>query len=570
MRNRILTICLIVALSMGSSQAFGAIAKVGGACAKAGLKSGSLTCIKVGGKLKWQIVKKPQVITYSAPTQASVSDKSVSFTFSASSKLVVTASSLTPDSCTLGKFLIVISGTPGICQVSLLQKGNLYFTPAKAVVVEIKIYGTNVINFQLPGALLLSQATYQLTATSSANLTVSFTTSTSAICSVTDSTLTLLQAGTCTVVASQFGTDLVPAADSISQSVEISTSRVSADLPDTVSGFQIKPIYVVPSDGVDNSYDTNGYIAGILDEGNTYLNGQIGLTLPIDKTTTGYDIQYLHSQYSTEYLRTHAQSNSEQTTDSYLLLSEIKAMENPGDNRKDYIFFIEVPGFDGTYCGMADTPGMKAVVALENVSDNGICRGKSAPFFENYTTKTWVHEFIHTLGVDHTKDDPCDLMAGGETPCTSPVKYTLDKERTRYVNVSSAQGPNILGLRIWQGHTDDQGLKANCVINPVARLDGVEYAYCPTGTRAIGELKNCWSSVNSVTLEEMVGGVWVSLGDGNYFSKMWGGDLSQSCGNPNFPDAVWKEVTVDTPGIRHYRWIVNAQVSESLNIIWVK
>ena len=465
----------------------------------------------------------------------------------------------------------MVSGALGVCSISLTQNGNLYFLPAKAVVVEIKIYGTNVISFQLPGALLLSQATYQLIATTSSNLAVSFTSSTPMVCSITDLTLALLQAGTCTVVANQPGSDFIPAADPITQSVEISTNRVTADLPDTVSGFQIKPVYVVPSDGVDNAYDTNGYLAGILDEGNSYLNGQIGLTLPIDRTATGYDIQFLHSQYSTEYLRTHAQSTTEQTTDSYLLLSEIKAMENPGDNRKDYMFFIEVPGFDGTYCGMADTPGMKAVVALENVSDSGICRGKSAPFFENYTSKTWVHEFIHTLGVGHTPDDPCDLMAGGGTPCTSPVKYTMDKERTRYVGASSAQGPNILSFRVWQGHTDDQSLKADCIINPVAKLDGVEYAYCPTGTRAIGELNACWSAVNSVSLEELVAGAWISLGDGNYFSKLWGGDLpGRSCGDPNFPDAVWKEITVDTPGIRHYRWLVNGRVSEQLNVIWVK
>lgn len=556
---------------MGSSQAFGATAKAGGVCTKVGLKSGSLICTKVSGKLKWQIVKKAQTIKYSVVSQASIADKSVKFTFSTSSKLAVTATPLTPAVCTLGKSVILISGSSGLCRFSLKQGGNAYYLAAKSVLVEFKVYGTNVIDFHLPGALLLSQGTYQLSSTSSSNLPVTLTSTTISVCTVTNSLLTLVQAGTCTIVASQNGADLIPAADPVTQSVEISTNRVTADLPDTVSGFQIKPVYVVPSDATDNSYDTNGYLTGILDEGNSYFNGQIGYTIPVDRTAAGYDIQYLKSQYSTEYLRTHEDSTDPSTTDASLLLTEIKAMENPGDNRKDYIFFIEVPGFDGKYCGYASTPGMSAIVALQNITATGICRGKSAPFFENYTSKTWVHELIHNFGVDHTMDDPCDLMAGGGSPCTSTVKYTMDKERTRYVGVSSAQGPNILSLRVWQGHTSDMGLRADCILNPIARLDGVQYAYCPTGTRAIGELHSCWSSVSSVSLEELVGGVWVSQGAGNFFTKFWGGALPKLvCPDPNYQYSVWKEVSVDNPGIRHYRWIVNGRVNEELNIIWVR
>lgn len=571
MRNRILTICLVVALSMGSSQALGATAKAGGACTKVGLKSGSLICAKVSGKLRWQIVKKAQEITYSVVPQASIADSSVKFTFSASSKLAVTVTSLTPDVCTFGKSVILISGSPGFCRFSLKQSGGVYYLAAKSVLVEFKVYGTNVIDFHLPGALLLSQGTYQLSATSSSNLPVTLISTTGLVCTVAGSVLTLLQAGRCTVVASQTGADMIPAASPVTQSVEIATNRVIADLPDTVSGFQIKPVYVVPSDATDNAYDTNGYLSGILDEGNTYFDGQIGLTLPIDRTSTGYDIQYLKSQYSTEYLRTHAQSTTEETTDAYLLMREIKAMDNPGDNRKDYIFFIEVPGFSDSFCGMADRPGISAVVALQNITDTRICRGKSAPFFNNYTSKTWVHELVHNLGVKHTVDDPCDLMAGApetQGTCTSTVRYTMDKERTRYVG-SSVQGQNILQLRVWKGYTDNQGLQADCFLDPIPRQDGMHYAYCPTGTETIGALTSCWNPINSVSLEEQINGVWVSLGAGNHWNQPWGTRLSWKCNDPNYT-APWKELTVNTPGLRHYRWVVNGRVSEELNVIWVR
>lgn len=573
MRNRILTLCLLVALSMGSNQAFGATAKAASACTKAGQKSGFLICTKISGKLKWKIVMKAQSIKYSAPTQATVSDGAVAFTFYASSNLPVSVSSLTPDICTLGKSQILISGQPGLCQFSLKQNGNAYYLPANPAVGQLSIYGINIIDFRLPGALLLSQASYPITASSSSNLVVTLVSATPLVCTLNQLTLVLLKAGTCTVTANQSGEGFFQAATPVTQSVEISTARVLGDLPDTISGFQIKPIYVVPSDATDNSYDTNGYLSGILDEGNNYLKNQIGYSVPIDSTATGYDIQYLKSQYSTEYLRTHAETKDASASDAAVLMTEIKAMENPGENRKDYIFFLEVPGFNAQFCGLAATPGMIAVVALQNVSNAETCGGTSETPFENYTSKTWIHELIHNFGVDHTPNNSCDLMYGGGSagPCTSPEGITVDKSRTRYVGTSSSQGPNILGLRVWQGHTEDAGLTADCFVKPVTRLDGILYAYCPTGTRAIGELDRCWQSVDSVSFEELIGGVWVSQGSGNYSSKTWGGGLTNygSC-STNYPYSAWSEVTVLNPGIRHYRWLVNGQIGTQLNIIWVR
>ena len=46
--------------------------------------------------------------------------------------------------------------------------------------------------------------------------------------------------------------------------------------------------------------DVNGYLAAALSEGNTYLSKQLGLTLPIDQTASGYDIGYLKSSYTTD------------------------------------------------------------------------------------------------------------------------------------------------------------------------------------------------------------------------------------------------------------------------------
>lgn len=572
MKVRVVAICLIFFLLMGSNQALAATPKVGAPCAKAGLKSGSLICAKVTGKLKWKIVKKSQSISYTAPNLATVADTSVKFNYSSSSKLKVVVKNLTTSICTLGIGELKPTGTPGLCTISLSQSGNAYFSAARSVQFVVTFMGTNLIDFKLPGALLLSQATLALSAMSSSGLIVSLNSSTPDTCTASNFILTLLKLGPCTIVATQLGEGFIPAAVEVSVTTEISADRVMADLPDTISGFQIKAIYVVPSDGVDNFKDTNGYLASVLDGGNRYLKEQLNLTIPIDRSPVGYDIQYLKSSYSTEYLATHADASPKQTSDAYVLLNEIKAMENPGENRKDYIFFLEVPGFGGTYCGLADRPGMVAIVAIENIAPDKICTGNSPPFFDDYASKTWVHELFHNFGVGHTVDDPCDLMAGKpETlgTCTATTRYTLDKERTRYVG-TAVLGVDILKLRAWDGYTANMDLAADCVTDLVPRADGFLYAYCPTGTRAIGALTMCWSNISSISLDELVDGIWKSLGPGEHYTKFWGGELAKwNCDNPGYTNP-WKSVTVDTPGVRHYRWLLNNQVVQEMNIIWVK
>ena len=572
MKVRIVSICLILFLSIGSNQALAAIPKVGAPCSKVGLKSGSLVCVKVSGKLIWKIIKKAQSISYSAPNTASINESSVAFSFSSTSKLIVAAKNLTPTICTLDVKQLKPTRTPGLCTIALSQSGNKYFLAARSVQFTVTFMGMNLIEFNLPGALLLSQGTFALVAASSSGLPVSLTSSTPDTCTVLELVLTFLKLGSCTIIATQLGEGFIPAAAEVSATTEISADRVTADLPDTISGFQIKAIYVVPSDGVDNFKDTNGYLATVLDGGNTYLKGQLNLTVPIDRSPVGYDIQYLKSSYSTEYLTTHADASPKQTSDGYVLLNEIKAMENPGDNRKDYIFFLEVPGLGGTYCGLADRPGMVAIVAIQNIAPDRICTGKSASFFDDYVSKTWVHELFHNFGVGHTVDDPCDLMAGKpETlgTCTATTIYTLDKERTRYVG-SSIQGADILKLRVWDGYTANMNLAAECATDLVPRVDGLLYAYCPTGTRAIGALTMCWNNVSSIFLDEFVDGIWKSLGAGEHYSDFWGGELSKwKCNNPGYTNP-WKTITVDTPGVRRYRWLLNDQVVQEMNIIWVK
>ncbi len=342
------------------------------------------------------------------------------------------------------------------------------------------------------------------------------------------------------------------------------TTRATSDQDDVVSGFQVKAIYVVPADGDDHFYDTNGYIAGILDEGTKYLQSQLGMRIPIDRNAFGYDIQYLRSNYTTADFE-----SSDGSADG--LMAESMALENPGSNRKNYIFFVDVKIFNhGTACGLADSPGISAVVAIwKRVGAiAGRCVGKIRQF-DNSASSTWVHELFHNFGVDHSLDAPCDLMAGAKTlgVCPTNAKITIDKERVRYVG-SSLQGRDILRLRVWKGLTDKIDLEANCSVNPVPRADGFNYAYCPTGTQTIGRFKYCGYQNDLVSLEGFVDGQWKSLGS-------WGPKMYSSS-----PTSDWKcsmgysgssnELTVATPGTSLYRWMVNGTESEQFKVIWVR
>lgn len=361
------------------------------------------------------------------------------------------------------------------------------------------------------------------------------------------------------MVASQPGDDYTVPSNDLNIAIAITASRASSDQPDTLTGYQIKPIYVVPSDGIDHQYDLNGTLNSILDEGNNFLENQIGYRYQVDRTTTGYDIQFFKSNYSTSYMQSAVDLNND-------LFNELSLADNPSLNRKDYIFFVDINYLrGGMYCGYASIPGYVSVVVLgSGTSENGSCNSKSGQV-ANYASLTWIHESFHNLGVEHTSDDTCDLMRGSGN-CAS--NWSIDRNRSRYVG-SDKQGVNVLSLRVWQGYVNDQNLRASCILynSRMTRQDGVRYALCPTGTQIIGALTYCWSSINSTELQVLQNGSWVSLGFGSHYNSPWGKYVSWSCSDSAYT-APWIQLTVNTPGFQTYRWLVNGKEAEQFKIYW--
>ena len=499
-------------------------------------------------------------INFSLAPSYKIGLKTIDLTGISSTTLPLSYNSETLLVCTVGQNQIQLI-TPGKCTITATQDGAEFIDKAVPVTISFDIIGQNVISFSLPNTLLLGLKTFALAGNSSSGLTVTYESLTSDICSITNTTLMLNRVGICTVRAAQVGSNYYESAQLVTSSIDIALARITADQPDLVTGFQIKVIYVGPSDGTDHSFDTNGYIAGILDEGNSYLKEQLGLQLPIDKTILGYDIQYLKSKTSAaEFMHSPGLLNQ--------LLNELKAMEDPGANRKNYIFFVDVPTLkDGTACGYARRRGMVSIVAIGSA-----CTGPSRSF-QNFATLSWVHEIFHNFGVGHFNDS-CELM-GSPPTCTSNQRPTIDKERTRYVGAAAmgvgdtVLSQDILQLRVWDGYTSRTDFLANCILDPGTRSDGFHFAYCPTGTQTIGALTFCWQSITSDSLEEFINGNWVSLGSGSNWNEPWGARVAWKCDNPGYT-APWKQVTVTTAGVHHYRWIVNGRVGEELNVIWVQ
>jgi hypothetical protein len=383
------------------------------------------------------------------------------------------------------------------------------------------------------------------------------------ICTLKDRKISLLATGYCIIRFTQLGNKQYSSAVPREIKLQIlgnneihSNTRVLSDQPDSVTGFQVKAIYVIASDGIDHSYDTNGYIDGILDEGNKFLRTQLGLQIPIDRNLNAYDIQFLKSTISTSYFLKADDVNHE-------LLAESQVLEDPGSNRKNYIFFLDVGIIrSGDACGYAGYGEISAVVAI------GSKCTQASHQFKNYGAQSWPHELMHNFGVKHTLDDPCDFMRGTETKGTCPWSspLTIDKERTRYVG-SSAQGQDILKLPVWAGYTA-KDYWAKCLLNPVPRSDGFKYAYCPTGVQTIGALSYCWESLSSISLEEFVDGAWKSLGAGNHYSDPWGSNVSWHCNSGD--TAPWKQLNVTNPGISLYRWMANGRELEQFKVIWVR
>jgi hypothetical protein len=143
---------------------------------------------------------------------------------STSSGLAASYTSLTTGVCTVnGKTAYIV--TAGTCTIQATQTGNTNYSAATPVSYNFTInqalqtitYSPAVTSYPYS-----SGGTFNLSASSSASLTVSFASTTSGVCTITGTTAYIVTAGTCTIQATQTGNVDYSAATPVSVNYTIS------------------------------------------------------------------------------------------------------------------------------------------------------------------------------------------------------------------------------------------------------------------------------------------------------------------------------------------------------------
>ena len=214
--------------------------------------------------------------------------------------------------------------------------------------------------------------------------------------------------------------------------------RSSTDRPDELSGYQIRLIYVVPSDRTDRKLDEKGYVHTWISQIIDQTKKQIGLTPRFDKFEGKYDIGFLKSKHTVKELS---------TFDGYdLLLKELPNSETLKLKGVGFVIDGKTDSFE--YCGYAQAPGSSFVAYL-----GGDC-WEDTPWYNEREKWTWIarvilHEWLHTLGVEHTcvedelmHGEGCDAVSAGD-------KNSIDAKRENYIRASKS-GVDVSLLPVWE------------------------------------------------------------------------------------------------------------------------
>lgn len=326
------------------------------------------------------------------------------------------------------------------------------------------------------------------------------------------------------------------------------TARSLFDQEDAIKGMQLKPIYLVPRGEKDEYLDLNGTIAEVLDAGNAYVKKQVGRKFVIDKKKDGsYDIGFIKSDFTAEEIYEYFYDNDLDMQD-FLAGT---AFDNITQNRKLHVLFVAAPG-DGTFCGYAELPGTVSV----SFTQSDYCTGESNGF-DNWVTRTWVHEVLHNLGVDHVAE-PCDLMASTydypDADCGWEDPNTMDKSKVHYRGSDEA-GVDIMKSGIWEKkNTLKSTHSADC--HPTSWDDYFEMV-CEMGKVTIGPRQWCWGDLEGMELQVLKNGKWVRAAKGKAADFPWKDKDLWYCYDDGYqaPTATLKL----KPGNYWYRWKVNGE-----------
>lgn len=204
------------------------------------------------------------------------------------------------------------------------------------------------------------------------------------------------------------GADLAGSDLSMPTVVTCPTTRALADLDDEVVGSQIKLMYVLPSDGVDEQLDTNGRLCTSVNAWSVWLKAQTaGSMFRLDTHGGALDITFVRLGKTNAQLRGSNDADDVATGYAYLrdrIELELAAL---GFTKPGRIYAVYYGGSSPYACGGAAHPPaligkvaafyLKAQVGSGPVCDSGPWgQDTTKPGYPDYAM---LHEIVHTIGI---------------------------------------------------------------------------------------------------------------------------------------------------------------------------
>ncbi|MEY4953873.1 MAG: hypothetical protein RL299_2297 [Pseudomonadota bacterium] len=179
---------------------------------------------------------------------------------SASSGLTVSYASNSGAVCTVsgGAISFVAAGT---CSITASQAGNSNFAAATPITQTFEVTpGVNTITFPALASTAFTSAPPALAATASSGLAVSYGSNSGAVCTVSGGTISFVAAGTCSITASQAGNANYAAANSVTNTFEVTpgvNTITFAALPNRALGSGSFGLTATASSGLAVAFSTS-------------------------------------------------------------------------------------------------------------------------------------------------------------------------------------------------------------------------------------------------------------------------------------------------------------------------
>lgn len=244
------------------------------------------------------------------------------------------------------------------------------------------------------------------------------------------------------------------------------SQRSTIDRPDDVAGSQVHVIYVLPRDGLDQSFDTDGTIGGAIQWARNWFAEQTGgRRVRFDTFQGAVDITFLRTN------RTDAEYVSMGVRIRDGLVTDLAAAGFTEATKTYAVFFGGgSPRFGSIPCAQGGRPGNMSAVYLACLLERSDIQALVPTHgLSKILGMGAIHEVIHNLGAvpdcaphqidgGHSSDDPRDIMVSSLSQQLATFREPgfvplLDAGRDDYYAHANRGCVDIAGSTVLEGGT---------------------------------------------------------------------------------------------------------------------